>query len=295
MNVQRRDVDKFYGRIRSHLKDGQRQMDLLKEEGLIRINKKQDLLICNDGIRDDKMFGKITKEDFLKILASYDKQQANPDLMNKPVTCKALAGCNFEKLLYLKHGFHNTGSTDYLVNKLQIDDVSRISLLGGYSDYNLFKDEDILTITRLHNRILIRDYLDKAWSYLDAKKEPHLILQLINKARELDPNFGDTIGCNAKFEHLNNRIDKAIQEYELALNNETLENTERVLNGYIDCLYNEGIRLFTKNKLVEAKEMFKKILNKKKNHEGSNLHVGLCDNKISQQLLIEKRPPTYRK
>lgn len=283
MESSTRQLNKFYSRIRANLEDAKsEQDDRPNDEGELIINKPQEPFKCYDDVVEDRMYGQIRYEDFVNILNLYEKQQARVDLVDKPVTCDSTNKGSFNKLLLSRPGFHNSGSTDYLISKLNIADTNRASFLGGHSNYNLFKGEDILAIERLNNRKFIKECLDKAWHYLDTKRELHLAHSLINKAYECDPNFGDTIGCIAKCKETMDKVGEAIDLYEQALKNETLEDKSKVVNNYIQCLLNEGCKLYVKFKFKEAIQTLEKILKYQPCHQNALLHIGLSKNKLNE-------------
>lgn len=279
-----RELNSFYEKVRHHLDDLESAPS--DDCATSRLDPWKDL-------KEEDLYGNVTKKELSLLLQSYDSQQENKELEDEPVKCKEVFGHNFARLLHSKPGFHHFGSTSYLVQDLKINDTHRNSFLNGHTSYRLNEDEKLDYIYKQHHQIAIINHLSLANKYLDknAIKEAK---EEIEKALQIDPKYGDSIGTLARLQTMEKKYDEAFSNFELALKCD-LRNPTEIKNHYSEALSQVGMIEYFKKNYVRAMEFYEKSLQLDGNHHNSKLHLGLCRNQIEIKNKFGNRDHSYRR
>lgn len=266
-----RDLNNFYSKIRAHL-----------DEPLFQDDDHKPNIGLKD-VPDENFYGKISKEEFEKVLNSYEKQQECTNTKDAPVACDREAGQSFAKLLFSKKGFHCLGSTRYLTSDLGIKDADRCSFLAGISSYKIDRYEDVQGLRKNHRRLLVKMFLDEAKKHLN--KDTPAIREAkdeIIKALRVNPRSADALSVRGRYNFITNNFQEASRDFGEALRGE-LEDEDR---DYIKLQLSESLcshalaNFYHKGDHRGAVPVFTEALRYNPQNESAKLHLGICEDKI---------------
>lgn len=262
-----REIRSFYEKVRFHL-------DLLET-----LPHEDDSSETVEDVED--LYGEITKEEFAKILESYERQQENEETRDEPVNCKEVFGHNFARLLYSKSGFHHLGSTSFLVNDLRLNDVNRNSFLNGHASYALNEDEKLDYLLELQKKKAVLIHATKAHEYMDDK-QLELAIGEIEEARKLNPKSGDYLSAQARMLVLERRYSDAIRTFEDAQQNNPQDH-ERLSKHYLQALVTYSDNEYHKKNYQKGLALSSKALSLDPSNKEAELIRGLCNHNIHQR------------
>lgn len=285
-NDPERELFKFYDRVRLHLDD----LDLEKDD----THKVQsyDQRSC-DKPSEAELFGFITKDEFIKVLNSYDEQQRSQNLQDKPVACDKIVGGNYAKLLYSKPGFHHLNSTSHLVKSLEIRNIHRSSFLVGHSTFCANKDEEISGLKETQKNMLIKQITDRAIEYINSN-QLDLACKEINRAYNLDSRNGDVLATRGRYYMAKNDHVDAIKFFKSALNHKP--HDENNIRFYLsDSLYQQGVVQYNRTEYKKARDLLSDALKYNLDNQGAKLHKNLCEDRLRAATSFSNKHPAYRK
>lgn len=310
-----KELLKFYTKVRQGIKEHEKRLksksDATNCDDNIQQQVEEPKLITNPRSRKSKfkgqadrpgeLFGSISRSEFEKILETYERQQLAEGQRENPVFCKKVDGDSFDKLLHSKVGFHHLASTDFLLEDLNINDLTRYTFLGGQvGSYDLFEGEDLRSLIKKHSKIYIRQYLHEAWHYLSCFDKTtgansQIAKDRIDMACRLDPDNGDVLACLGRYYFLKEDITRATNLFERALKTK-LDDPAKAKMSFADCYYELGLRAYNREKNQEALKLFENALELHPVYEGAKIHRNLCLTRINQGRSFQSnRQPAYRK
>lgn len=281
-----KELGKFYQTVCLHLDDLE-----LRPEDIINTQKNENL--SSDKPLEEELYGKIMKDEFIKILNLYEKQQESQELQEKPVTCNGVVGGSYAKLLFSKTGFHHPGSTSYLVKHLQIRNVHRNSFLGGHSTFCPTSDEELAGLKKNHDKILIKQITDRALNYIDSN-QLDLAKKEITAAYNMDERNGDVLATRGRYYSARKEYSTAVRFLKSALDHGP-HNEHDVRMHLSDTLYFYGLASYRRRDFKDAKRLLTDALEYNPSNEGARLHKNLCEDELQKSTLFAQKPPMYRK
>lgn len=236
--------------------------------------------------QDDGLYGVIKQSDMQLLLSEYDKQlRLNNGVIEKPLTCDAITGKSYAKLLHSRRGFHNPASTAILVEKLGINDVRMDSFLGGHSTYLVREGEDVSSLrkrNRATNIRVIAKRFHQALADEEDKDKRAAILELDNMLK-LDPKDSNSIACRGLLAYSEGLHTEAAADLREALKG-SIERVEEVRAKLVISLYEIGMKFFNTCKYNEAISHFDEALKHDPKHAGSDLHKRISHDKLNSRV-----------
>lgn len=273
---------RFYDKLRSNLVDFNYQPDAASGG-----SKKSP-----SSASDEELYGKISKDEFLKILDTYEKQQTN-DSKDKAVRCDRVVGESFAKLLFSKPGFHHIGSTERLVRNLRIRDVKRNSFLAGHSTYDLNEEDTLKELLQNHQRGAIRQLVSTAMGFL-ANKCFQDAEARINIALSKNPEDGNALVARARYYSAKNMHDQAILDFKDGLANRP-DDPEDVKNCLAEELAKKALQLMYKDNFKECIRVCDEALSYNPGNDLAKLNRGMCQQKLESAFSYQHRMQTSRR
>lgn len=270
-NPESRAISKFYDRIRSHLDD-------IEPPTLDEATPICDRL---KDIKEEDVYGVISKPEFEAILKSYDDQS------EKPTKCDRFEAGSFAKLLYSKPGFHHPAATAYLVGQLKLKDKNRDSFLGGHSTYKTSEENSITNIRMFQQKNYIRERTKELLDALESEETPNIEKEIENLFR-MDRRNANILAVSGRYNMKMRFFEPAIKHLKEA---EALgcDHIELVRKYLSEALYHKGVELFSKSVYEQAHEIFWQSLVYNSANKGSELHMQMCTDKINER----RRPIGY--
>lgn len=286
-----REAAKFYDKIRQSL---QQQDALYKPTSQNRTS--------NDGpkSRDKPIFGRVTKEDMEQILKAHEEQQSDPSKKNKATVCdeNVIKGGSYAKMLHANTGFHHLGSTEHLINILNIDDSTRSSFLGDYNTFAVSNSEDIDGLKKKYLKATIRKIIDRA-NIAISENKMQVAQELIEHCLELDRYSGLAKTAKGKYLEKHCEYEAAAREFREALQCEDIDRKEINMN-LSNALHRQAMIPFYKEDWHMSEKLLTAAVMADPDNQAALLHLNLARDKLrdaQSQRFPAFRPaqPSYRR
>lgn len=274
------DVKKFCARMKPHQAELERQLKdsitALKPD--YTPSKTDWMQMEARNVSKDQLYGLVTRDEFQDIIDSYDKQQTTKDKCDAPVANKK--GVNFNQLLHSKPGFHHPGSTSYLVGELDIVDIDRYSLLGGFSTYKPGEGERLNDLKTAQKNSMTYEFVDRAHHKISTSQWQDAFND-IEIAMKMNPECGDAIAARARYYIQSKNYDKAIRDLRYAAD-KTIKYREFYNNTMAEALFQTGMRQYYHRNFSQARKLFSEALNYDSHHANATIHRNLCDKELNR-------------
>lgn len=246
---------------------------------------------------EEKIFGKVSKEDFLQILDSYARQQSSRGLEEKAVDCDKVDGGNYAKHLFSRPGFHHMGSTAYLAEDLNLEYIQKNSFLGGHHSYTLGEDDNIQALRKSYKTGDVRRSLAKITRHLENDENDQAKRE-IDKILSIDPKCGDALTARSRYYFKIHRFRDAINDMEESLKYKIADhaNARKLLSDYY---FEYGLTLYNRRddrrQLEAACEAFRESLQNNERNQGAKMHWEMCRSLLNQRNNSFTQRPAYRR
>lgn len=227
----------------------------------------------------EDIFGLISRDEVTHLLDLYERQQQS-NLKDKPVISDQLIGGSFAKLLYSKPGFHNPGSTSYLINDLKIKDINRDSLLGGQSNFVVSEGQSLSGLKKQQINLRIVDGAKLIHENLD-KHQVDKAREELMKIRQLNRDHPDVLAASGIINVHSKTYDLAVEELKAALNT-GCNHPIKASYCLSVALFELGSQHFHRGEYQKSLTFFQESLLYDKNNASSILHLKLAQDKIDQ-------------
>lgn len=286
------DVEKFYERIRKHLRDPQANLVTSKSSYQPSVASSS----TTSSVGPQVEYGLVEKDAFVRILKVYAEQQQSREEIDSPVTCRSITGKNYADHLHSRNGFHNINSTNYLVNELKIIDVDRNSYLAGMSHLRIPKEHTVEWLKNNHLVFELRQCVEKAFTCLEHHRLDQALIE-VEKGLEINNRNGDLLAIKGSCHYLRNNYEYAIAFFKSALlERPEMMNTSDISKQLADALFQRGMSFYRRDNIDKAIESYVECLGYKNDHEGAILHRDMCRRRLHSNPNIFRNPSMdYRK
>ncbi|KAG9510673.1 Apolipoprotein D [Fragariocoptes setiger] len=160
-------------------------------------------------------------------------------------------------------GFNNPLSTEYLVQRLGIQDPDRYTLLGSFSQMTAKPEHTAVRLRATQLQAWAQPYIDQGIAQFNSN-QLHLAKQAFDKALELYPTCVRALVSRGSVFKSINQFENALSDYMKAYRIDKSEQNKRLL---ADCFYEYGQRVYEAEDWSTSKKFFEKAIQYDPEHQ----------------------------